>query len=251
MFHTILVNPLFNLLVLIYALLPGHDFGVAVIVMTIIIRLVVWPLVNKQLHSQKAMQELQPEVAKIKVKAKGDRQKETQMLMELYKEKEISPFASLLPLLIQLPVFIALYAVLREIVVAGQIAKLTYEPLRHLGVIKSILADSKVFKPTLYGLVDLTKPSLVLAIVAALSQFWQTKQIMPATPTPGSPNLNFAIYMFPLLTLVIALRLPSALALYWAVTSLMAILQQQLVLKRDAEEMEEEDEKKDKTSVRS
>src|SRR5436305_1814739 len=103
MFNTLLVHPLFNLLAVIYAVMPGHDFGLAVIILTVLLRLALWPLVSKQLHSQRAMQQLAPEVAKIKQKAKGDRQKESQLLMELYKERGISPFASMIPLLIQLP----------------------------------------------------------------------------------------------------------------------------------------------------
>ena len=80
MFTTIFVEPLFNILFLFYGLLPGHDFGVAVIMLTILVRILLWPLVKKQLHSQRAMQKLAPEVARVRAEAKGDRQKETQML---------------------------------------------------------------------------------------------------------------------------------------------------------------------------
>src|SRR5215470_5632014 len=113
MFNALLVQPMFNLLATIYALV--HDFGLAIIILTIIIRGALWPLVTRQLHSQRAIQDLQPELKRIKSKAAGDKQVEAQMTMELYKEKEISPFASILPLLIQLPVFIALFIVLKDI----------------------------------------------------------------------------------------------------------------------------------------
>ena len=79
MFNTILVYPLLNILVYIYALLPGHDFGVAIIILTVIIRLLLWPVVGRQLRSQKKLQDLQPEIAKIKKATKGDKQKENQM----------------------------------------------------------------------------------------------------------------------------------------------------------------------------
>jgi YidC/Oxa1 family membrane protein insertase len=90
----IFLQPFLNFLFLIYGIIPGHDFGVSVIILTLIIRFALWPLTAKQLHSQKKMQALQPEISKVKKKAKGDKQLESQMLMELYKEKEISPFSA-------------------------------------------------------------------------------------------------------------------------------------------------------------
>src|SRR5207247_716237 len=96
-FNIILIQPLVNLLLVIYAFLPGHDFGISIIVLTLIIRFALWPLAGKQLHSQKKMQAIQPEIAKIRAKTKGDKQKESKMLMELYKEKEVSPFSACLP----------------------------------------------------------------------------------------------------------------------------------------------------------
>src|ERR1700759_4864375 len=115
MFTTIIVQPIFNLLVLIYAILPGHNFGLAIIIFTVLIRLLMWPLVKKQINQAKAMRELTPELKKIKAAAKGDRQKESQMTMELYKEREINPFASIGILLVQLPILIGLYSGLRRI----------------------------------------------------------------------------------------------------------------------------------------
>src|ERR1035437_584073 len=110
MLTTIIIQPIFNLLALIYAIIPGHNFGLAIIIFTIIIRLLMWPLVKKQLRHAKAMRELAPELKKIKVAAKGDRQKESAMTMELYKEREINPFASLGILVIQLPIILGLYS---------------------------------------------------------------------------------------------------------------------------------------------
>lgn len=91
MFTDLIVQPIFNLLVLIYALLPGHNFGLAIILFTVIVRLLMWPLVKKQLHHAKAMRQLQPELKKIKQQTKGDRQKESMMVMQLYKERQINP----------------------------------------------------------------------------------------------------------------------------------------------------------------
>jgi YidC/Oxa1 family membrane protein insertase len=240
-FTLLLVQPLFNILFTIYAFLPGHDFGVAIIILTILVRLALWPLVNKQLHSQKILKELQPEVNKIREKAKGDRQKETQMLMELYKERGTNPFASILPLLIQLPIFFALYAVLSKSVHPDQIAKLAYDWVAALPPIQAIINHTATFSPTLFGLVNLTKPSLVLGILAGLAQYAQTKQLSPHTATsPEQAQMTNAMTLvFPFITALISLTLPSALALYWITTSLVATMQQYLVLNKDARELEE------------
>src|SRR5207249_3164572 len=116
MFTTLIIKPIFNLLVFIYALIPGHNFGLAVILFTILVRLLMWPLVRKQLHQARAMRELQPELKRIKRSAAGNRQKESMMVMELYREREINPFASIGLLIVQIPIFIGLYSGLRRIV---------------------------------------------------------------------------------------------------------------------------------------
>src|SRR3954452_1983572 len=115
MFTTFIVQPIFNLLVLVYALLPGHNFGLALIIFTIIIRLLLWPVLKKQLHHAKAMRELQPEIRRVKLATKGNRQKESQMLMELYKERGINPFATFPTLILQLIILIGLYSGLRRL----------------------------------------------------------------------------------------------------------------------------------------
>ena len=239
MFTTLLVQPIFNLLALIYA--GVHDFGLAIIILTILIRTLVWPLVTKQLHSQRALQQLQPELKRIKEQAKGDRALEGKLTMELYKEREISPCASFLPLLIQLPILFAMFVVLKDIVKPGEIAHLAYEPIKHFSAIHAIIGHKVVFHPTFLGFIDLTKPSPLIALVAAGAQFIQTKQITPKVQ-PGDQQaqmMTSMTYVFPALTFFIGLSLPAALSLYWATASGMAILQQYLVLKRDVRELEE------------
>ena len=239
MFNTLLVHPIFNLLTALYAFV--HDFGLAVIILTILVRVAIWPLVTKQLHSQRALQELQPELKKIKEQAAGDRTLEGQLTMELYKEREINPFASFLPLLIKLPIFFALFIVLQDIVKPGEIANIVYPFVGSLGPIADIIKNSTPFNPTLFGVIDLAKGSVILAAAGALAQFAQTKQITPKH-TPGdtqSQIMNGMLYVFPAITFFVGLSLPSALPLYWAVSSMVAVLQQHIVLKRDVEELEE------------
>jgi YidC/Oxa1 family membrane protein insertase len=244
MFTTILVQPLFNILFTIYGLVPGHDFGVAVIAITILVRLALWPLVTRQLHSQKAMQALTPEIAKVRERAKGDRQKETEMLMELYKERGTSPFAPMVPLLIQLPIFFALYIVFRDAIHPDKIVNLTYGFVEHIPAVAHVIANHGSFSPTFFGLIDLTKPSIFLAITAAAAQFYQARMMQPkktAAKVDDATRIAQNVTMvFPLLTFFIGLTLPSALALYWTVTSLMAAYQQHVVLLRDAHEMEDQ-----------
>lgn len=246
MFTTIFVEPLFNILFLFYGLLPGHDFGVAVILLTILVRILLWPLVNKQLHSQRAMQKLAPEVARVRAEAGGDRQKETQALMELYKEKGTSPFAPIVPLLIQLPIFFALYIVFRDSVHPEMIKDLTYPFVEAIPAVQQAIVNPSSFSATLFGLIDLTKPNVILALGAALAQFYQAKMMQPKNRPTGTgmeaditKMMSGMIYIFPVITFVIGMTLPSALALFWMVTSLVAAFQQHLVLRKDAEELEE------------
>lgn len=247
-FHVVLVQPLFNLLAVVYAVIPFHDFGLAVIIFTVLIRLLLWPLVNRQLHSQRAMQALQPEVAKIREQAKGDRQKESQLLMELYKEREISPFGSLGLLLLQLPIFWALFAVLRDMVKAGQINSLSYSWVKGLGAIKDVLHHGGVINPTFLGHINLGRPALILAVAAGIAQYFQTKQLMPkqAGADAQARAMQSTAIVVPVITILVGLTLPSALALYWTVTSLVAILQQWLILREDVQELEAVADKKGK-----
>jgi len=243
MFNTLIVQPLLNLVLFFYAVLPYHDLGVAVIIVTILVRLLVWPLASKQLHSQRAMQKLAPEIAKLRKKAGGDKQKESQMLMELYKEKGISPFASLTPILIQMPLLIAFYYALRHAVHAGDIANMVYSYIANLAPIKAIMANPAVYKPMLFGIVDLAKPNIVIAVLAAVAQFVQTKQIMPKKSGDKADTTaqvaQMSVLLFPFMTFLFAMSLPSALGLYWLVASLVSIFQQWLILRKDVEEMEE------------
>lgn len=240
MFNTLLVQPLFNILAVIVAILPGHDFGIAIILFTVLVRLALWPLVNKQLHSQRALQELQPEIARIRSEAKGDKTLEGKLTMELYKEKEINPFASFLPLLIQLPIFLALFVVLKDLILPGELAKMAYPFVAQMPFIADAIKVGGTLHPTFLGLIDLAKPSLILAAIAAGLQFFQTKQLLPknATKDSAAQVTKGMTYIFPFVTFFVGLTLPAALALYWAAGSAMAILQQTLVLRKDVEEME-------------
>jgi YidC/Oxa1 family membrane protein insertase len=270
MFNTLIVQPLFNLLALIYALLPGHDFGMAIIIFTIVIRLLLWPLIKRQLHHTKKLRDLQPEIKKIKAATKGDKQKESALTMELYKERRINPFATLGLTLLQFPILIGLYIGLRHLIAnPEQLVTFTYPFVRHLPWIKQIAADPSLFKPTLYGIVDLNKaaltngvwyiPALVLVAGSAIAQYFQSKQLLPMPAEnkglrqilkdASSGNKadqgemqaatgKFTSLMIPFLIFFVTLRIASALSLYWFVSGVVAIIQQGRVLNQDEVELE-------------
>lgn len=260
MYNKLIVLPLFNILVIIYALVPGHDFGVAVILFTVLVRLALWPLVKKQLHQQKAMRELQPEISKIKKKAKGDKQKEAALLMELYKEREINPLGSIGLLIVQIPILLGLFSILRLIVQDGEIVNQSYEFVKNVGYMKEVVANPALFDHTLLGVIDLAQPSLFLAGLAAIGQYLQTKQIAPQRKARRSLRAvlkdasegkqvdpaeqtaamtNSMTLFFPVLIFIISTNLQAALPLYWATSSFIALIQQKKVLNQDVEEMEE------------
>ncbi len=110
-FNLILYQPLLNFLILLYIYLPGHDFGVSVIVLTVVVKLILSPTSIKALRSQKKMAEIQPRLSEIQEKYKEDKEKQSRATMELYKEAKVNPFSGCFPLLIQLPILIALYQV--------------------------------------------------------------------------------------------------------------------------------------------
>jgi YidC/Oxa1 family membrane protein insertase len=272
MFTTLIVKPIFNLLVLIYAVLPGHNFGLAIIIFTVLVRLLMWPLVKKQLHHAKAMRELQPELKRIKKAAAGDKQKESQMVMELYKERQINPFSSLGIMFVQLPILIGLYSGLRRIVVDPHaVITFSYPWLHHLGWMKTLAGDITRFDSSLFGTVDLTRAAIgkdgkvywaamLIVVGSAIIQYYQSKQLMPADKDgrtlrkilkdAGSGKeadqgeVNAAVgrstrFFIPAMILFLTVNIASALSLYWLVGGITAYIQQDRVLRDDTVEMEE------------
>ncbi|MBX4190490.1 YidC/Oxa1 family membrane protein insertase [Candidatus Saccharibacteria bacterium] len=270
-FTSLIIQPIFNLLVLIYALLPGHNFGLAIIIFTIIIRLLMWPLVKKQLNHANAMRELVPEIKKIKKAAKGDRQKESKMTMELYKEREINPFASLGIILVQLPILIGLYSGLSRIIKdPHQLINFSYSWLHHLSWMETLSHNIHRFDNSLLGVVDLGRkaigphgiywPAMLIVALAAITQFFQSRQLMPQSQDARSlrqilreagqgrqadqSEVNAAVgrgtlFLIPGMVFIFGLNFASALPLYWLATSVVAYIQQSRVLKEDAAEADD------------
>lgn len=281
-FELLIVQPTFNILALIYGLIPGIDFGVAIILFTILIRLAMWPLVKKQLHQTKVMRALQPELAKIKQKTKGNKQLQSQLTLELYREKGVNPFGTFGLLLLQLPVLLALYMVINLINQdRHNFAKYTYDFLQHLPRLQDIIHYPSHFNDSLFGFIDLTKhafdggvyiPIFLFAVAAALLQYFQSKQIAPQPSSNRKLRDIFkdqaagkeveqsevtaliskqTLFIFPALTFLVATALQGAVVLYYAVSSLVAVIQQGIILGRDEIELEKIAEQKPELKVRA
>lgn len=282
MFQVFVVKPIFNLLVLIYSIIPGHNFGLAVIVFTVVVRIALWPLVKKQLHQTKITRKLQPELKRIKKEAAGDRQKESAMMLELYKEKGVNPLGSLPVLIVQMVVLIGLYTGLTKVISdPRQIYQYAYDFLQNTSWLKELAGNIKQFDNTLFGLVDLARPAVgkdgfylpafLLVAASAFMQFLTSKQIMPSggdTPKfsdilkqagegkqADQAEVNAAVgrstmYIIPAMVFFFTINLAAALSLYWLVGSLVAYFQQRAVLAEDTEEMEEIADEKDLTPAR-
>ena len=270
-FEIVIVQPIFNLLLGLYSIIPGHDFGIAIILFTILVRFLLYPLTRSMLHQSRMMRKLQPELAAIKKRTKGNKQLESMQMMELYKKHNVSPFRSIGILLIQLPIFIALYQVIRIFTTSrDQIGKFTYDFLEQIGPIKDLIANPHNFNEKLFGFIDLTKPAfhngtveiflVLLALLAAFTQYIMSKQTAPTQKSnrrirdimaeaadgkqADQSEMNAIIMsrmskILPLFMFFIMISVPGALALYYAVSNLVAVAQQAYLLRKDEEELEE------------
>lgn len=240
LFNTALYKPLFNLLIVFYQYLPGKDFGLAIIVLTLFIKFLLYPLGAKAIKIQRKIQELQPQIKEIQKKYKDDKQKQGTEMLDLYKREKLNPFAGIIPSLIQLPILIALIKVFWG------------------GLDQAGLANVYNFIPTpesinfLFLGINLAEPSSFLAVVAGVSQFWQTKTItsfnkpietnkQPKSSQKNNPDFSEImqkqmLYFFPVFTFFILLKLPAAIGLYWIVTALFTTFQQYTINKQQATE---------------
>lgn len=267
-FDVIIVQPIFNLLLAIYGIIP--DFGVSIIILTIIVRLLLWPLVKKQLHQSKAMRKMQPEIAKINKKYKGNPQMRSLALMDLYKKHNVSMFGSIGILLIQLPILIAVYRVVQIFVLSrGELGKYAYDIVKNLPVVNNLINNPDQFNQNFLGLIDLTKHAisqqgvvfslLILALVAAFLQYLTSKQLSPSSTDSkkrlrdilaaagegkeaDQSEINAAVNrkmlkFMPIITFMIIIYLPGALAMYMAVGSAVGYIQNTIILNKDSEEM--------------
>jgi len=250
-FNTIIVNPLINVLVAIYQVLfflgVPYALGFSIIVLTILIRIILYPLISSQLRTSKKMQGLSPHLSNIKELHKGDSKRIQQETMKLYKEHNVNPAAGCLPVLIQLPVFFGLFSVLNNIV-----RKPNGELVEYInGIVATPIQISQAWDPTFFGIqlglspkeFIATLPAIAIAIpiITGLLQFIQSKMMFAPPPStndkaltkPGGKSDDFATvfqkqaaYIFPIMIGFFSFTFVVGLSLYWNTFTTFGIIQQ-------------------------
>ena len=230
-FYIILYQPLFNILIFLYNTVPGHDFGIAIILLTLIIRIILFPLSIKAINSQRKLQKLQPKIKDIQDKHKNDRETQAKETLALYKAEKINPFSGLLLALIQLPILIALYKVFWN----------GLNP-KELAFLYNFVANPGHVNEMFLHIIDLSKYNIFFAVLAGLVQYFQTKMLLPKVQKSEKKGPDMAemmqkqmTYFLPVFTVIILLKLPSALGLYWIASGIFSIVQQYVILQRHKE----------------
>jgi len=231
MFHTIFYLPLYNSLVFLSSIIPGGDVGLAIVLLTLLVKIVLFPLFQKATVTQMMIKKVEPEVANIKEKYKGDQQTQTVKILDLYRSNKINPFSSFLVILIQTPIIIALFWVFRS--------NLAFDAAE----LYSFVTMPAVISLNFLGLIPLTSKSLVLAVLAGVTQYIQTSLSLPPAPPKKvgsqpnfkddlsrSMNLNLRYFM-PVFVVYLAYTFSSAIALYWVTSNLFSIAQEYYIRK--------------------
>lgn len=243
LFHEIIYRPIYNILIFFYDTLPGQDFGIAIILVTLLLKFGMFPLSRKQIQSQKKMQEIQPKIKALQKKFKDKKEQQTKALLELYRTEKANPFSGCLPLIVQIVILIAIYKVIINISSADFLVE--------AGDLYSFVSNPLSINHYFLQIVDLAKPSIVFAVLSATAQYFQTKMLLASKPEPTvketvSEEPDFSaimnkqmLYMGPAITLFIGLTFPAALSLYWLTSTLFMLIQQKILFaKKNTEKME-------------
>jgi YidC/Oxa1 family membrane protein insertase len=238
LFVTFLYEPIFNGLIYFYHVLPGHDIGVAIIVLTLVIKMLLfWPAMSA-LKAQKRLQDTQPKIEAIREKYKDNKEEMGKQLMDFYKQNNVNPFSSCLPLIIQLPILIALYqAFLHGLQIDSITHLLKPDQIDHLyGFLRQIYATTPI-DTTFFNRVDLAASgNVVLAVLAGIAAFFQAKTLQTkkaAIKTKGAKDENTAaminkqmMFLLPIMTVIFGYQFPAGATLYWLVSTLFSLAQQ-------------------------
>lgn len=215
-FHTYLYLPMISALLFIYNTVAFHDLGLAIVFLTLVVRIVLFPLFYKGAKDQALMQRIQPHIKKIQLDHKDDKEAQARAMLDLYKKYKLNPFSGILLLILQLPVFIVLFQVFSKELSTGIFATTTF-----------------------LGFINLGAKGYILPIIAGAAQYFQTKLMMgPQAKTTGVDDNPMAsmqktmVVVGPAFTFFILLNLPSALSVYWTVSGVFSIFQQIYINKR-------------------
>jgi len=225
---TLIINPFTNVLLLIYDLL-GHDFAIAIIVFTVLVRLITYPLTVQQQKSTKAMQQMQPQLQALQKKHAKDKEALNKETMKLYQEAGINPLGGCLPMLLQFPVFIGLYQVIMLVMAIG--------PLQLFNLSKHLYSFLPQLAPLLplnnrFLWLDLGQPDLfyILPVLVVVTTWWQQKVMTPPSADPQSQAMNKQMaLMMPLMFGYFVMISPSGLGLYWLISNLIGVAQYWMV----------------------
>ena len=225
-YHTLISYPLYNAFILLIDALPWLDAGMIIVVFTIIIKLLLYPLAKKSVRTQAIMRVAAPELEKLKEKYKDDKQKQTLETLALYKKYKLNPFAGILLLIIQLPILIALY---RIFILAG---------FSHINtaILYPFVPVPNPVSPIFLGIINVTQKSYIFALIAAVSQYFQAKLMLPTPPKKESKrsmgddftrNMSLQMkYAMPVIIFFIAYSTTTVVAIYWTVSNLFMIGQE-------------------------
>lgn len=224
-YNEAIYRPILNLLVGLYNIFPIHDIGLVIIVVTLIIRIILAPFMHKSLKGQRDLSALQPKMNELREKHKDDREAQAKAMLDLYKEHKVNPLSSCLPVLLQLPILLALFHVFRRALNGS------------LDGLYQFIPNPGTLDPHFLGLVDLSHPNFIFAILAGVAQYWQSRMIIKwqganrnNDTTTQMMNVQMT-YILPIISIVIAWTLPAGLPLYWIVTTLFAVGQQYYIQK--------------------
>lgn len=241
-FDVVFYQPIFNTLLYVQKLLPSHDMGLAIIIVTLLIKFLLYTPSLAAIRASRQLQTLQPKLKAIQEQYKNDKEGLAREQMKLYKENKVNPFSSCLPALIQLPVLYALFRVFLNGLKLDDHGLLMPDQLQHIYPALRDYYSTTPLNSTLLGWIDLAKNhNIILALIAGAAQFWQSKMLAapkePKTPEAKDEAMTSAMnrqmsYIFPAITLYFTYSFPAGLGLYWAVSTIFQVGQQYLFLRR-------------------
>ncbi len=235
-FHTVLYTPIYNLLIGLTDILPGQDIGLAVVVATVIVKVILMPLSFAALRTQRAVKAMEPEMKQIREEMKDDKEAQAKEMFALYKKYGVNPFAGILVLLIQLPIILSLYWVFNSKTLLTVNADILY----------AFVPAPETIAPLFLGIFAVTGASITLALLAGVSQLiygWYAIPVPERSKTPGTDmqaDFGRAMalqmrFMLPVFIAVAAYFTSVAIALYFVTSNLIGILQEFIVRRQKIE----------------
>lgn len=235
--HTFFFDPIYNALVFFIDVVPGHDVGIAIILAVILVKLILLPISLKAARTQLVMQEIEPMMAEIKEKYKDKKEVQAQKLMELFSSAKVNPLSSILLLIIQIPIVIALYYAVSR----GGGVQL---PDINTALLYSFIPTPEAANMLFLGFVDIAQKSLPLALLAGITQYAHThismpkqKERDPNTPANFKDDLSRSMqmqmrYVMPAIIFFVAYTLSASIALYFTISNLVALGQEYIIRRK-------------------